>query len=124
MTLLDPSFARQDFIFIEGKSKAKLTFGTMKANAWAYVDLDMEPRHAMTITLLQARATYNLPEEVSEEAELFTAGQQLMFKSARDYFVKEMKYLQVLAGIFVLGIIPIFYSKRLRNKRIKLYKSS
>ena len=96
----------------------------MKANAWAYVDLDMEPRHAMTITLLQARATYNLPEEVSEEAELFTAGQQLMFKSARDYFVKEMKYLQVLAGIFVLGIIPIFYSKRLRNKRIKLYKSS
>ena len=42
----------------------------------------------MTITLLQARAAYNLPEELSEEAELFTAGQQPMFKSARDYFIK------------------------------------
>ena len=33
----------------------------------------------MTIALFQARATYNMPEEVSEEAELFTAGQQQMF---------------------------------------------
>ena len=53
----------------------------------------------MTITLLQARLL-------------------IMFKSVRDYFAKEMKYLQALAGIFALGIISIFYTKD--SERIKL----
>lgn len=122
--MLDPSFTRADFLFIEGKSKAKLTFGTMKPGAWAYVDLDMEPRRQMSIILTTVKATYNTPEEISEITELFTAGEKISFKSAKEYFIKNIEFYKLLIGVIVLGILPIMYSQRLRTQRMKLYKSS
>ena len=90
MTLLDPSFTRQDFLFIEGKSKAKLTYGTMKTGAWAHVDLDLEPKKAFTLTLNKARIAYDMPDETSEYSELFSVGDEILFKSARDFYVKNI----------------------------------
>ena len=123
MTLLDPSFTRQDFSFIEGKSKAKLTYGTMKPGASAHVELDLEPRKSFSLTLSKAQVIFDFPDEVSEKQELFTDGEAVNFGSAKDYYVKNIKYLQILIGIIVLAIFPILYSNSLKKKRVKLYKS-
>ena len=46
ITWLSQTHPFPDKIYLyRGKSKAKLTFGTMKANAWASVDLDMDLAH-------------------------------------------------------------------------------
>jgi Translocon-associated protein beta (TRAPB) len=124
VTLLDPSFTRKEFVFIEGKSKAKLTYGTMKPGSWAYVDLDMTPRTSNSITLSKSKVTYNLPDETSSLTELFNDGDQLHFKTSRDYYVKNIEYIKILSGIVVLGILPILYSNHLKKKRIKSYKSN
>ena len=124
VTLLDPSFTRQDFLFIEGKSKAKLTFGTMKPNTSAYVDLDMEARNSFKLKLKKARITYDLVDEVMESIEAFEDDVELEFKNAKVYHLGNANYLSLLAGFLVLGVAPVLYSNRLKKKRVKIYKSN
>lgn len=124
VTVFDPSFTRQDFLFIEGKSKAKLTWGTMKPNAKAHVDLDMEARKPLVLSLKKAQLTYDLPEEVTEYFEVFNDGQLLEFTSAKTFFISNLKYYAVLAGFLLLGVAPVAYSNHLKKKRIKIFKSN
>ncbi|OMJ69795.1 hypothetical protein SteCoe_32380 [Stentor coeruleus] len=124
VTLFDPSFTRQDFLFIEGKSKAKMTYGTIKPGKWSHVDLDMEPRKNFILTMVKGRVTYDLDEEVSEEEELFDEGKTVSFGTAKNYYMRNMDYLPIGVGIVILGIIPLAYSNHLKKKRIKLSKSS
>ena len=124
ITLLDPSFTRKDFLFIEGKSKAKLTFGTIKPGAFSYVDLDMEARSPLTLSLQKSTITYNFPDETSDLVELFSANTQISFTTSKNYYVQNIEYIKILAGILILGIFPILYSNYLKKKRLKVFKSN
>lgn len=96
----------------------------MKAGASAYVDLDMKPRRAFELTTQKAQLTYDNPDETSESIQMFNEGQIIVFKSARSHLVQNINYVEILAGVVVLGILPLVYSARLKMKREKLYKSS
>jgi hypothetical protein len=111
-------------LFIEGKSKAKITFGTIKSQASAYVDLDMEPRKAFKIFLKKAQLNYDLPDEVTESFQVFDEGQELEFRTAKSYYVGNADYLGLLAGFLMLGVVPVLYSNRLKSRRLKIYKSN
>ena len=65
-----------------------------------------------------------MPDETSEYSELFSVGDEILFKSARDFYVKNIEYFQIIAGVIVLGVLPIVYSNRLKQKRIKIHKSN
>ena len=56
-----------------------------------------------------------MPDETSEYSELFSVG---------DFYVKNIEYFQIIAGVIVLGVLPIVYSNRLKQKRIKIHKSN
>jgi hypothetical protein len=109
-------------LFIEGKSKAKVTFGTIKAQASAYVDLDMEPRKAFKIKLQKAQIYYDLPDEVTESFQVFEDGLEIEFRSAKSYYVGNADYWGLLVGFVVLGVLPVLYSNRLKARRVKIYK--
>lgn len=96
----------------------------MKPNAKAHVDLDMEARKPLTLSLKKAQLTYDLPEEVTEYFEVFSEGQVLEFSSARLFFVSNLKYYAVLAGFLLLGVAPVVYSNYLKKKRLKIFKSN
>lgn len=72
MVILDPSFTRQDVVFVEGKSKAKLTYGTIKPGKTPHVDLDMIPKSPNQIFLSKANITYELPDKSKETVQLFS----------------------------------------------------
>ena len=101
-----------------------MTWGTMKPYAKAHVDLDMEARKAVVVTLKKAQLTYDLPEEVTEFEEVFSEGQALEFTSAKLFFISNLKYYAVIAGFLVLGVAPVAYSNHLKKRRVKIFKSS
>lgn len=101
-----------------------MTYGTIKPNKWAHVDLDMEPRKKFSLTMVKGRVTYGIDDEISEEQELFDEGVTVSFGTAKNYYMRNMDYLPIGVGIVILGIIPLAYSSHLKKKRIKLLKSS
>ncbi|CAG9318453.1 unnamed protein product [Blepharisma stoltei] len=125
VALFDPSFTRSNVIFVEGKSKAKLTYGTIKSGKAYHVDLDMIPRSPNKIPLLIANATYELPDSSIQTIPLFSEG-EINVISKRKSFLNDVKVSQVFylwLFMCLITIVPILYSFQIRKAKNNLIKS-
>lgn len=126
VTLFDPSFPKQSILFVEGKSKAKLTFGSLKASEHSYVDLLMIPKHPMSLLQHPITVAYMFSNETSLQDSFPFPGRLEVLPKHQYYITQRLllpSYFPVLLGSLLCSLVPLLYSAQKSRRRLRLLKS-
>lgn len=126
VVLFDPSFPKHSIRFAEGKSKAKLTFGSLKALEHSYVDLEMIPKHPMSLVQQSVTITYVFANNTSIQDSFSFPGTLQVLPKHQYYIVHVLlltSYFPVLVGYLLCSLIPLLYSLQKSRTRLRLLKS-
>jgi hypothetical protein len=125
VTLFDASLNRTCFKFVEGKTQALLTFGSVRQGQALHVDLDLLPKRAGEVLLgnLELNFTWNNGTLGNLQAE---SGGSLTVISQTELGLRHVwqpHEVTLLTGFFILAVVvPLAYSLYLRTSRFSKIK--
>ena len=125
VTLTDPSFTRELVRFEEGRSKAKLTFGTIAPNKAYHVNLEVTPLKPQTIFLQKSTLTYQVGEQ-TKNSKVFTEQELKILSAAQVLYtaLSVQKAFTLLTCVVLVSVVPMYYANSLKNLRLTKIKRS